>query len=371
MQFKDVIGQEEIKAALINNVSNNKVPHAMLLLGEFGRGSFPIAQAFLQFLMCTEKTATDSCGNCSNCKRIEKLAHPDVHFTFPTVQAITKTADLQFSEWKQMILEQPYSNLNDWIFASDDKARRPIISVWESEALIKKLNLTTFEGGYKISVIWYAEEMNTTCANKLLKIIEEPPKKTIFILLAASESKILPTILSRTQILKIKPVEDRNLKTYLLQRGVEDENLAESIIARSNGNVATANSIFQSTKKNLYFNYFVTLMRVCFKKNVIEMLDWAKELSNLGREDQKQFLIYSSYMIRQSLIKNYTANQITQTSQEERDFLNNFAQFITGNNILEFYELVNVSHYNIERNAHGRLLFANMTFEVMRYIHKA
>lgn len=371
MQFKDVVGHAEIKAMLGNKVQQSQVPHALLFLGQLGRGGLPLAWAFVQYLMCESRTVTDSCGSCRNCERIAKMEHPDVHFSFPTVQTLSKTAEGQFSIWKEAVLSDPLINLNDWITLSDEKGRKPILSVWESEAIIKKLNLTSFEGGYKVYVIWCAEEMHPVCANKLLKIIEEPPKNTVFLLVSASENKILPTILSRTQIQKIKPIEDEVIIDYLENKKGMASELANSIVARSNGNLATVKRLSSSSDENIYFSYFIELMRSSYKKNVINMLNWADTVSKLGRENQKQFINYSIYMVRQSLMKNYTANQLAQTAEEEEQFLANFARFITGNNVLDFYKLFNEAHYNIERNAHGKLLFTNLTFEVMRYIHRA
>lgn len=371
MQFKDVIGHSEIKEMLIKNVQQNQIPHALLFLGQLGRGSLPLALAFVQFLMCQNKTENDSCGECSECNRIAKLEHPDVHYSFPTVQAITKTAEPEFPLWKESVQSNPLMNLNDWIEISDDKGRRPIISVWESEAIIKKLTLTAFEGGYKIYFIWCADEMHSVCANKLLKIIEEPPKKTLFILLSESENKILPTILSRTQIIKVKPLPNEVMTAYLSQKNQFSEELIESVVARTDGDLSIANKLASSNEENIYFSYFVELMRFCYNKKVVAMLDWADTISKLGKEEQKQFINYAIYMIRQSLMRNYTEGRLAQTAEEEAQFLIKFARFISGNNVMDFYRLFNDAHYNIERNAHSKLLFTNITFEIMRYIHRA
>ena len=206
MQFSAVVGQSELKRHLIDEVKNDKISHAQLFLGKPGYGPLPMALAFVQYLFCENKQAEDSCGECASCRKVAQLQHPDLHFSFPTVQGITKVSDAALPDWRAQIGNSPYFNLNDWIKKTDPRERKPIIGVQESEEIIKKLSLRSFEGGYKVMIIWMAEEMNPSCANKLLKIIEEPPAKTLFILVAESQEYMLQTILSRTQIVKVPRV---------------------------------------------------------------------------------------------------------------------------------------------------------------------
>lgn len=372
MQFKDVIGHETLKKQLIKEISEDRISHAQLFLGKTGYGGLPLLLAFLQYLFCTNRTDQDSCGECASCKKVRQLQHPDIHFSFPTVQAISKTADPMFKEWKELVLKNPYFNLNQWISHSDSKGRRPIISKHQSEEIVKKLSLKSFEGGYKVSVIWMADEMNPVCANKLLKIIEEPPAKTLFILLVEKQESIMPTILSRTQLLKIKQLPDVAIQTYLSSIGIKDEELVKSIVARSEGDLLKTIELSSSQgENNQNRTDFIQLMRVCYKKEVLPMMDWAEKMAGYGREEQKNFILYALYMVRQSMMKNFTSDQLVRASKEEIDFLNKFSRFITGNNVLEFTSLFNDSHYHIERNAHAKMLFTNITFEIMRYIHKA
>ncbi len=370
MLFKDVLGHNDLKNKFINDVRSQQVSHAHLFLGNIGYGGLPIALALSQYLMCENQQDNDSCGVCPACRKVQKLEHPDIHFSFPTAQADSKTSDPLFPLWKESVLKNPYMGLNEWINVSDDKGRKPIISVHQSEEIIKKLTLKSFEGGYKISIIWLAEEMNTACANKLLKIIEEPPKNTLFILIVENEDTVLPTILSRTQITKIKQLKDEELVGLLRNQGHSNEDLLKSVSSRAEGDVSAALDIINSGGNNNY-QYFVELMRVCYKKEVLPMMNWAETMSKMSREEQKHFIKYALYMVRQSLVKNYTEGQLMRTSADEAKFLANFARFITGNNVLEFNNLFNEAHYNIERNAYSKLLFTNITFEVMRYIHKA
>lgn len=372
MLFKDVVGHESLKKSFTQEVKADRVSHAHLFLGKTGYGSFPLVMAFVQYLLCENRGEEDSCGSCPTCSKVSKMQHPDVHFSFPTVQANAKTSDEQFSEWREMILENPFASLNNWINASDPKGRKPIISKFQSEQIVKKLSLKSFEGKHKVSIVWMADEMNTVCANKLLKIIEEPPKDTVFILLVESQEKVLPTILSRTQLIKVKQLEDQAVSTALKNKQHLDDEIVKSIVSRSEGNLSTALDMLSAQgAESLNRERFIELMRICYKKQVLPMMSWAEEMAKMGREDQKNFLRYALYMVRQSLMKNYTDDKLLRASPEEASFLSKFSRFITGNNVLDFTDLFNEAHYNVERNAHAKMLFTNITFEVMRYIHKA
>ncbi|MEY3199991.1 MAG: polymerase subunit delta, partial [Bacteroidota bacterium] len=317
MQFKDVIGQEGLKKQFIHEVENNKISHAQLFLGNAGYGGLPLAMAFVQYLFCENKNSKDSCGVCASCRRIATLQHPDVHFSFPVVLAAHKKSDGAIHHWREQIKEQPYFSQVEWLRRIDEKERKPMIGTEESQDIIKKLTLKSYEGGYKVMIIWMAEEMNTVCANKLLKILEEPPQKTL--LLCEKQDLLLPTIVSRTQIVKIPRINSEDLNSYLENNFAVNGSNLESIVARSR-------------------ELFIQLMRVCYKKDVLPMLDWAEDVAASSKDRQKIFLQYSLHMFRQSLLRNYTGGQLTRVSSEEEDFLGKFAKFITGKNIQDFME---------------------------------
>ena len=371
MQFKSVVGQETLKKHLIDEVNNEKVSHAQLFLGKAGHGGLPLALAFVQYLFCENKQEKDSCGECSSCQKVLKLQHPDLHFSFPTVQTISKVSNPLLPEWREQIETEPYFNLHTWLKQIDQKERKPIISVHESQEIINKLTLKSFEGGYKVMIVWMAEEMNPPCANKLLKIIEEPPAKTLFILIAESQEYILQTILSRTQVVSIPRIEWSDISNFLKHK--KDVGLQrESIAGRSEGDVLEALELIGNHEaQDQNYQNFIQLMRVCYKKNVLDMIDWSETISSTSKENQKQFLKYALHMFRQSLLRNYTGDVITRVSEDEDTFLLNFAQFITGNNIFSLTESFSDSHYYIERNANSKILFTNLCFKVMRYIHEA
>lgn len=371
MQFRLIPGQEDIKRHLIEEINSEKISHAKLFAGHAGHASLPLALAFVQYLFCENKTEEDSCGSCAACKKVSDLQHPDLHFSFPTVQAISKTTNSLLPLWRTQIKEQPIFDLYDWTKKMDEKVRKPIIGTEESLEIVKKLALKSYEGGYKVMLIWMAEEMNATCANKLLKILEEPPTKTIFLLVTNNADALLPTILSRTQILRIPSFPMELVQQVVESNGVNKQ-LAESIAARSNGNLIEAQQIMgDQTEADAFRELFISLMRVCFKKDVNAMLDWTDQIGNLSREGQKQFVQYALHMVRQSILKNYTQNMLVRVSLEEAEFLKNFSRFISNNNVMDFMAIFDDAFYHLERNAFAKLLFTQLCFQVMRFIHKA
>lgn len=372
MLFAEVVGQTELKRHLVEEIQRDKVSHAQLFAGKAGFGSLPLALSFVQYLFCENRHSDDSCGNCPSCRKVQTLQHPDLHFSFPTVQTISQTSDGLLKEWREKVTANPYFDLNGWIRKIDDKERKPIISVHESVEILRKLNLRSFEGGYKVMIIWMAEEMNAATANKLLKIIEEPPARTLFILIAESTDYILQTILSRTQLVKVPRVSMEELSQFLRnEHGLNPIN-ADSIAARVEGDVIEALEFLGShEEESVNRELFINLMRVCYRKNVLDMLNWTDDVAELSKERQKVFLKYGLHMFRQSMLRNYTEEQLTRVSEEEDKFLQNFSRFITGNNVYDFMRSFNDAHYHIDRNANGKLLFTNLCFQVMRFIHAA
>lgn len=372
MRFSAVIGQEELKQHLIDEVNNDKISHAQLFLGKSGYGGLPLALSFVQYLFCTNKEEKDSCGECDSCRKIEKLQHPDLHFSFPVVQANSKTSDPVLADWRDQLNEEPYFNLYNWTKRIDPRERKPIISTQESLEIIKKLSLRSYEGGYKVMVVWMADEMNPACANKLLKIIEEPPAKTLFLLVAESQDKMLQTILSRTQIVKIPRISLEALTSNLSTKFGKSKDTVESVAARADGDAIEAmEHLGDHEDENHNREQFIQLMRVCYKKSVLEMMNWSESIGAESKGKQKAFLKYALHMFRQSMLRNYTEDHLTRVSSEEDAFLDKFAQFISGNNVFGFMETFDKSYYHIERNANPKILFMNLCFQVMRYIHAA
>ena len=372
MHFTRVVGQQKLKKRLISEVNSGKIGHAQMFLGKPGYGGLALALAFVQYLFCENREETDSCGECSPCQKVKKLQHPDLNFSFPSVQTVSKVSDRLLPEWREQVLENPYFDLNTWVKKIDTKERAPIISVHESKEIIKKLTLKSYEGGYKVLLMWMPEEMHESCANQLLKTLEEPLQKTIILLVSGSSDKILQTIISRTQTVTIPRIQMDPLRVFLCSEKNVVTTTADSVSARADGDLidaleALGDHVGQDENKKL----FVELMRACYKKNVLDMMSWAEAISKTGKEHQKIFLKYALHMFRQSLLRNYTDDQLTKVSADEDVFLQNFAKFITGNNVVEFMKTFNDGHYHVVRNANSKILFTNLCFQVMRHIHAA
>jgi DNA polymerase-3 subunit delta' len=369
VQFKDVIGQEELKQHLINEVKNDRISHAQLFLGKAGYGGLPLAFAFIQYLFCEQRNDFDSCGTCASCNKVAKLQHPDLHFSFPSVQAISKTSDALYKEWREQVTASPYFDLGDWIEKIDSKGRSAIISTDESQNIIKKLALKSFEGREKVCLMWMADKMNATCANKMLKILEEPPAKTIFILIAESQEAMLPTIISRTQILNVKALKNADIAVQLQAKIGLPEEKAVSIAAFSEHDYLKAlNVASQNSSQQSYRESFIQWMRLCYGKDVVGMMNWAEEIAANGKIGQLDFLTYALHMMRQSVLSNYTGEDLLTVSDEEYQFLTKFGKFITGNNIIDFNEKLSEAQYHIERNANAKILFTNLSFQVMKLL---
>lgn len=373
MQFKDVVGQGTIKSKFIQEIRSHKISHAKLFLGEPGFGGLALTLAYIQYLFCENKQETDSCGICSSCLKVADLQHPDLHFTYPTILAEAKTSKEIYKTWREKVKQDSYFDLSDWIKTIDPaKGRKPVIGSEESLEIIKSLALKSFEGGFKIVVIWGVEEMNTTAANKLLKILEEPPADTLFFLLASNQDTLLQTILSRTILYKIPKIDTSDLSKHLQHHFQLQLTNADNVALRSEGDYHLAQQLLNNhTNLDEDRELFIELMRVCFKKDVIKMLDWSENISNETKERQKMFIKYCLNMFRQSILKNYTSDMLVRVSDEESAFLKNFARFISGNNIVDFNHTFNDAHYYIERNANTKIVFTNLCFNVMRYIHAA
>jgi len=372
MLFSEIIGQQELKQRLILSVKNDRISHAQIWLGNPGYGGLPMALAYCQYIFCEQPGEKDSCGSCASCQKVQKLQHPDLHFAFPVVSAESKISDKFYPEWREQLLSQSYFDLNQWVFKLNDKGKNPLIGSEESLNILKKLRLKSYEGGYKVMLIWMAEEMNDTCASKLLKILEEPPEKTLFLLLVENSDRILSTILSRTQLLKLRPIDHASLVDELIHKFDMNLSEADSLAHISEGNWLTAQELAAFGSRNVVVREnFIDGFRAAYKKDVVAMMKWATNIAELSAQEQKAFLKYGLHLFRQSLLFNYTDDQLIKLNKEEHDFIKNFSRFVSGNNFEDLYRLFSDSHYHIERNANNILLFTDLIFQVMRLIHTA
>jgi len=375
MQFKDVIGHKEVKQRLINSVKEGRISHAQLFLGKEGSGNLSMAIAYAQFISCLERTDQDSCGVCSSCIKFQKLIHPDLHFVYPVAanaEVKEKPISAKFlTYWREAIIEDSYLSLAKWQSKLETGNKQLLISKYESEAILRTLSLKTYESEFKIMIIWYPEKFNISSANKLLKILEEPPAKTLFILVAQDAEQIISTILSRTQLVKVGRIKEEELQNELISRYSIEQSAAHKIAHLSDGNFIEAKKLIeQSAAEDIFYTLFVTWMRSAFKGDVPGLITWTEEIAStsFGREKQKQFLNYGLHVFRESLITNYGNDELSRVANNETGFLNNFAPYIHGANCLEIIELFNDASYHIERNVNPKILFLDVSLKLTKLL---
>jgi len=375
MQFKEIVGQKSIKEKLIHTIKENRVSHALLFLGTEGSGNLALAIAYAQYISCGNKQENDSCGVCPSCIKFKKLVHPDLHFVYPvsTSKSVKKdpVSDDYISQWRETIVGNPYINQNKWYEIIDVENKQGIISKNESYEILKKLNLKTFESEYKIMIIWLPEKMNAFAANKLLKLIEEPPAKTLFLLVSENSEHIIPTILSRTQLVKIPRVDKESMQNALCDLyGLAPEKAAD-IVHLANGNYFEAQNLIDSSEEN-YFNFdqFTKFMRLAYQRNVIEMISWVDEISTIGREKQKNFLAYSIRLVRENFMLNMKNRELVYLTKKEQEFSDKFSQFINHENVQQLYQVMNRAYADIEMNAYNKIVFLDMALKIIKLIRK-
>jgi len=372
MQFKDIIRQDAVKKNLIQTVVTDRISHAQLFHGKLGYGSFALALAYAQYIFCTQKTPEDSCGECASCLKIGQLSHPDVHFSFPVqLEAKKKTSDDFLPSWREMIQRSPYSSEQDWYHHTENENKKGLIGVDESKRIAEKISLKSYEGGYKVSVFWLAENMNAAAANKLLKLIEEPPEKTLIFLVAESIESILPTILSRTQLTKIGPLSDSQVVEGLVNKMGASEQRATEIASYVNGDFSAAlNELEMGEQKSFYFDNFVSWMRLCFKKDVAGAVKFVAEVQKMGKEKQKAFLLFVLSLFQKSLMGNFVGINNVKATEEQKKFIQNFMPYIHERNISHLHEIMSEAYYHIDRNANAKILFLDLSFDLFKLIKK-
>lgn len=374
MTFNSIIGQQHIINHLKTSASSGRVPHAQLFVGPEGCGTLPVALAYARYLLCSE--TNESCH-----LKMDGLSHPDLHFAFPvaTNTKVKKHAvsDLFLEDWRLFIKEQPYGNLFDWYKQIGVENKQGQIGVDEATDIVKKLALKSYEGGYKIMIIWMAEKLNTASSNKLLKLIEEPPNKTVFILIAEHEEQIINTIRSRCQVLHFPVLAENDIQ----QRLISDFNIGEAealkIAHRANGNYNKAADFVHKDSEDLVFEkWFIAWVRAAFRakgnKTVIkDLIAWSDEIAKTGRETQKLFLNYCLDFFRQALLLNYTAKDLVYLEPETANFsLDKFAPFVHGNNIEDITNELNSAIYHIERNGNAKIILTDLSIKLTRLLHK-
>ena len=376
MQFKDVIGQEAVKQRLIASVRENHVPHAQLFLGPAGSGKLPLALAYAQYILCPNRTETDSCGVCPTCQKIQKLVHPDLHFVVPTANTkkvkSNPESDLFMEEWREYVIQnEGYVDTSSWYTFLDVENKQGYMSVRDAASLLRKLNMKSYEGEYKIAIIWMAEKMNPQCANKLLKLLEEPPEKTVFLLIAEDAEELLATIKSRTALVKIPSIDLTAVEAALKTRLSCNDKQAHDAAMVSEGNWITAcHSVQESEEHKFFFTTFQQWMRLCFRAAYSEIIDFSSTVKGIGREKQKELLDYGLRIIRNSLLFNNNLAEIVMLPEDEKVFNSKFAPFVNPANLAQIAALFEEAIRQIERNGNAQLIFTDMSFKMVGLLKK-
>ncbi len=373
MYFRDIIGQQEVIERLVKDAQAGTVPHALLFCGPEGVGKLQTAIAFARYLLCRDKgAATESCGKCPACVKMDKLVHPDLHFVFPVINK-SKTSerstvsDDEIQTWRETVLEQQYFGFEDWLSAIDAENKQASIFVTESERITSKLSLKSVEGGYKIMIIWHAEKMNQQCANSLLKLLEEPPAQTVFILTTDAPEQMLETILSRTQRIDFRRIPEQEIASRLQGPTYQlDDDNAHKIAHLSGGSWLKAISALRvNAESDEFFDYFTQLMRLSYGRKLKDLKRWSESIAGGGREWQKRFLAYCQRMIRENFICNFHNPDLNYLTEQERQFSVRFAPFVNENNIIGLMDMLSDAQRDIEQNVNSKMVFFDMSLKTI------
>jgi len=385
MLFSEIIGQQEVKKRLIRTVVEQRIPHAQLLHGPEGIGKLGLAIAYAQYISCENRGATDSCGVCPSCVKYRKLAHPDLHFVFPVIKPAGKSSvvcDDFITDFRSMVLENLYFGINGWYAKISGDAKQGMIYGNESEEIIRKLSLKTYESEYKVMIIWLPEKMNVTCSNKLLKILEEPPAKTVFLLVSNAPDEIITTILSRTQHIHVPRLSDKEITQALQQNEDLDITPQEAINAAhiANGSYLEALAVLDEGDENkLNFERFVLVMRLAWQvgnkkdhASLKTLRKWSDDMaaSSVGRERQKNFLRYSQRMTRENFIKNMQQPELNYLTSFEADFSNRFSVFIHERNVEDLMSEFSLAERHIEQNVNAKMVFFDLTLKIIMLLKR-
>jgi DNA polymerase-3 subunit delta' len=381
MQFSNILGQDYIKNHLVKSVKSGRIPHAQLFVGPEGSGTLAMAVAYAQFILCNNEDLENNGGNDSCNLKFESLSHPDLHFVYPNVtndevKSKPKSADF-IIDWREFVSKNPYGSLFDWYKHLGVQNKQGEIRVEDAQDILKSLALKSYEGGYKIMIVWMADKMNIAASNKLLKLLEEPPEKTLFLLIAENEEDIIQTIRSRCQVLHFGALPEFEIAKALKVNYFLDDSSASKVAHQAQGNYNKAQHIVNNDTEDFPFEKcFVAWVRAAFsaKKNASAIQDlilWSEEIAGLGREGQKQFLNYCIVMFRQALMYNYeTKNLVYVEPQVENFTFDKFAPYINGNNINSIFSELSDAIYHIERNGNAKIILTDLSIKLTRLIHK-
>ena len=378
MQFRDVIGHTTLKRMLARSADEGRISHAQLFTGEAGCGALPLALAYAQYINCTNRHDGDSCGECPSCRKMAELAHPDLNFVFPVNSPKGKSgsekplSDYFIAPWRELVKQTGgYFDEPRWYEAINIENQQGIISRAEADEIIRKLSFKSFEAEYKVMVIWLPEKMRTEAANTLLKILEEPWEKTLFLMVSESPARLLSTIVSRTQEVVVPRIELPDLERHLIQKYGMESAQATTIARLSGGNVLEAARLAEGSRNGTseeYFDLFVQLMRLSYNDRHMELLEWAETVAALGREEQKRFLQNSIRLLRNSYMLHAGMGEIAYLWGDELAFCKKFAPFIGNHNIEALVREMELAAAQVAQNGNPKLIFAHFALTVSKLI---
>ncbi len=381
MQFSEILGQEYIKDHLTKSADSGRIPHAQLFVGPEGSGALVLAIAYSQYILCANTSQENIGGNEACNLKFNHLSHPDLHFIFPTVtteEVTKKPKSIDFiTEWRQFLMENPYGSLFDWYQVLGVQNKQGEIRVEDAQEILKSLALKSYEGGYKIAIVWMADKLNIAASNKLLKLLEEPTDKTLFILISENEEDIIQTIRSRCQVLHLNRLPEKIIADALASRENVNPRMASKLAHQAQGNYNRALQLLREDGEEVIFEkWFVDWVRAAFRAKgnaaaILDLIAWSEQISGLGRETQKKFLGYCIDMFRQSLLLNYqTTSLVYMEPKIEKFKLENFAPFVNGNNIADIFKELSDAMYHIERNGNAKIILTDLSIRLTRLIHK-
>lgn len=372
MRFAEVIGHAGIKNRLVRTVKENRISHAQLFLGPSGTGKLAMAIAYAQYINCRDKKQNDSCGICPSCVKYAKLAHPDLHFLYPTAKTdkIEKPVSLDFvKEWRELLIERKqYITLTDWYTRINIERKQAIINARDCNNLITTLSYKNYEADYKVMIIWMVEKLFHAAAPKILKILEEPPDKTLFILVAEDTESILPTILSRTQIIRIPPIDNDSLLDHFISQGANPQLVNDAVRVFPGDLIKVENMIQDGNTDDQYFELFRQWMRLCYQGKMDELIRFVSDLVKNTREFQKSFLTYGLRMARETFLVNRGNTELTRMSGKEAELVDKFNPFINAKNIQYINEELNSAIYHVERNVNSSVMFLDISLKFVTYL---
>lgn len=371
MRFSDIPGLKQLKSTLISSFQKNHIAHAQLFNGTAGGPALPIAIAYATFLLCENKQEDDACGKCANCQRMNKYIHPDVHFFYPMARKSTdkkdEPADKTANTWREFLINHPHASLEDWIGFVQTENKQNQISKDDARRIIKTVSMKSFEGGMKILIIWYPEMMHPSAANAILKVLEEPPANTVYLMVTYNYENLLTTILSRTQHVLVPVLSNEEIKDFLIrEKGIPDQN-AMKLAELSGGSIQKALSISNSNQ-DLSFKEFQEWMQACYRGDYQAMSGISEALGQAGKSHQRTFISYSLSLLRNVVL--YKGNEeLVFAEGDERKFFANFSKTFEIEQLEDIYKLLNDALYHLERNANPRITFLSLSISILQAIH--